>query len=661
MELKRLLRVLQDRWYVIVGVGLLGLFAGWYFTNLANDNREEQIKATIAIRFEAQEGQTADALESEREATLGRARQAATSLLTADKTSVIEIDPTGLLVFRAIGNSDEEAAAKAGALVKAYLAVDPTAGGPVDERLADVLESAATIQEQIDELQIVLTPEQQALATRHALLDQQIVATTDALIQALVEEQSASAADTPAVTARRQRLQEALDDLKAEKALLDPAPSVVLSVADQFRLTSLQNGLALLATEYEQLNLRKLGIIDTGTIEPPTFEDLTGKPANPWINGLIGFLGGVAIALFGLVFINRAKKPIWLPEDLEIAFLGDVPARKLGAAVGESWYDTTEGGARKPAIQALRSVVEAQLPSSGATLALTAHNVSAAGVHALATDLAVSMASAGSSVLLVDADFASDSAVAEYKVGGSSLSGVLALNSESLGFERAVAAAVSNALFIRPDLAVVPSGPPPPSPGDAMAGRQFRAFIEEASKHFDVVVVAVGDIGTPAAQVAMQRLRRSVLVLSPGRSTMPQVNGLVFDVVQRQVSIMGAVFLERSERTLWGMGERQVEHVAPETHVAPVSSPMSRLSHYPSPTHRGTGGMSPDSLHDLVDRVGTLQVASEASEFGRELLSALDGASPEVAFEAVGDYLVSRVEDMMTASYGQGDFSDDVV
>ncbi len=662
MELKRLLRVLRDRWYVILGVGLLGLVAGWYFTNLANENREDQIQATIFLRFEAQEGQTADALETERDATLERARAAAGDLISPEEASLIDIDPlTGRLFFRAFGQTTDEANAKANALLDAYLAVDPAAGGPVGARLDDILTKAATIQAQIDELQIALTPEEQALVNRHAFLDQQIVATTETLIQTLVEEEAASPADLPEVSARRQRLEEAVDDLKAEKASLDPAPSTVLSVSDQMKLTSLQNGLALLTTRFEQLNLRELGIIDSGSIDPVVFANLTGEPANPWINGLIGFLGGVAVALFGLVFINRAKKPIWLPEDLEIAFLGDVPARRLGAGVGEAWYDTTEGGSRKPAIQALRSVVEAQLPSSGATLALTAHNVPAAAVHALATDLAVSMASAGSSVLLVDADFASDSAVAEYKVGGSSLSGVLALNSESMGFDRAVAAAVANSLFIRPDLAVVPSGPPPPSPGDAMAGRQFRAFIEEASRHFDVVVVAVGDIGNPAAQVAMQRLRRSVLVLSPGRSTMPQVNGLVFDVVQRQVSIMGAVFLERWERTLWGMGERHVEHVAPETHVVPASSPMSRLSHYPTPTHRGTGGGSPDSLHDLVDRVGSLQVASEASEFGRELLSALDGASPEVAFEAVGDYLVSRVEDMMTASYGQGDFSDDVV
>jgi len=52
---------------------------------------------------------------------------------------------------------------------------------------------------------------------------------------------------------------------------------------------------------------------------------------------------------------------------------------------------------------------------------------------------------------------------------------------------------------------------------------------------------------------------------------------------------------------------------------------MSRLSHYPSPTHKGsTGGSSADSLQNLVDRVGSLQEAAEANEFGRELLTALD-------------------------------------
>jgi len=665
MELKRLLRVLRDRWYVILGVGLLGLLAGWYFTNLANDNRQQQIQATIAIRFDPQESQTAEALAVQRETTLERARLAAGELLFADPTTkFVEIDPaTGHLVFRALGTTNAEANDNVVPLLQAYLAVDPAAGGSVETRLADVLEKAEDIQAQIEELQITLTPAEQALVASLAALDQQILATTEALTQALVDEDAASPVELPGATARREQLQEALAEYESERASLGATPQTTLSVEDQFRLTSLQNGLAILAADYEQLNLRGLGIIDSGTVDPVIFVNLTGEAANPAINGLIGLIGGIALALFGLIFITRARKPIWLPEDIDLPFLGEVPTRRVGAGMGEAWYDTTEGGVRKPAIQALRSVVEAQLPSTGATLAVTAHNVAAPGVHALTTDLAVAMASAGSSVLLVDADFASDSSMGEYRVGGSSLSGALALNPESVGFERSVAAAVAGALFVRPDLAVVPAGPPPQSPGDALAGRQFRAFVEEAVRHFDVVVVAVGDISTPAAQVAMQRLRRSVLVLTPGKSTMPQVNGLVFDVAQRQVSMLGALFLQRSERSVWGMGERHVEQAIPEPihHPSPTTSPISRLSHYPSAGTRGTALLPPESLQSLADRVGSLQESGSDGGFGQELLASLDGASPDVAFDAVTDYLISRVEDMMIAGYGQGDFSDDLI
>ena len=111
------------------------------------------------------------------------------------------------------------------------------------------------------------------------------------------------------------------------------------------------------------------------------------------------------------------------------------------------------------------------------------------------------------------------------------------------------------------------------------------------------------------------------------------------------------------------VGRAQVEHhVCPEqSHVAKhQQSPVSRLSYYPSPD-RGMTAPPQDSLQDLADRIGTLQEAAQASDFGRELLSALDGAPKEVAYEAVADYLVSRVEDMMNANYGEGEFSDAVI
>ncbi len=512
-------------------------------------------------------------------------------------------------------------------------------------------------------LQGSLTPEEQQLVIDHARLDAQISATEERLVEARLDEVAALPADAAAAGIFVQQLEEELSELNASKAALPPSPVTELSVADQMEIASLQNVLATLAAQHQELTLRRLGIIEEATSITPTTRDLSGTEPSALVNGLIGMLAGAAVAVFALIFITRGTKPVWLPEDLDIPFLGQVPTRRLGSGVGEAWYDTTEGGARKPAIQALRSVIEAQLPSTGATLAVTGHHVSPQGVHALATDLAVSMASAGSTVLLVDADFTSDAALTEYRVGGSSLSGILALNPESIGFERAVASAVSDSLFVRPGLAVVPSGPPPASPGDALAGRQFRGFLEEATKHFDAIVVSVGDMASPAAQVAMQRLRRSMLVLTPGRSKVPQINGLIFDVVQRQVSILGAVFLERSERAIWGMSDRTVEYqAAPEqSHVAKhQQSPVSRLSYYPSPD-RGMTAPPQDSLQNLADRIGTLQEAAQTSDFGRELLAALDGAPKEVAYEAVADYLVSRVEDMMNANYGEGEFSDAVI
>ncbi|MDP9496011.1 MAG: hypothetical protein M3P87_12330, partial [Actinomycetota bacterium] len=241
MELKRLLRVLRDRWYVILGVGLLGLFAGWYFTDLTNENRAQQIRASIFIRFEAQEGQTAEALETERETSLAKATLAAGELLGEDPTSKVEIDPlTGRLAFRAFGETNEEANEKARSLVDAYLAVDPGAGGPIEEALQAVLDKAAIIQDQIAELQLTLTPEEQALVSELAEFDLQILANEEALTQARVDEDAASSIELPEATARRQNLEAALIELKAQRAALGLAPSTTLSIADQFRLTSLQ-------------------------------------------------------------------------------------------------------------------------------------------------------------------------------------------------------------------------------------------------------------------------------------------------------------------------------------------------------------------------------------------------------------------------------------
>ena len=258
-----------------------------------------------------------------------------------------------------------------------------------------------------------------------------------------------SATATPASPAARGQ---SLQRPDTEKAALGPARSPTLSVADQLELASLQNGLAELAAAAraaDPAQLRNHRGSDDRFLSLSTTSPVT-EP-NALVNGLIGMLAGAAVAIFALIFITRGTKPVWLPEDLEIPFLGQVPARRArvrgwGGLVRHHRRRGTEAGHPGIAIGG-----RGPTPLDGGHACRDrSPRESCRAVHALATDLAVSMASAGSTVLLVDADFTSDAAVAEYRVGGSSLSGVLALNPESIGFERAVASAVSDSLFVRP-------------------------------------------------------------------------------------------------------------------------------------------------------------------------------------------------------------------
>jgi Mrp family chromosome partitioning ATPase len=658
---------------VVLVIGLLGAIGAWAFTSLANQNREARYQAEIALAFQPVEGQSASDFEDAISNNLTVALIAAQELLAEDPTSGITADTEGArLLFSALGESRAEATAKADALLQAFLLVDPLlAGAEVTDRLEQVQAAALDVEARLDalneEINPTIPPDQ--LAQINAL-DLQIEAFSSALVELVVAEATALSADRPAITQQKESVDATLEALRQQRAVLPSLEPDLPTAQQQLELAALQAQLAELQADYQRLYLRQAGYTDDASREPPEVSDLSATPGSGLVNAGIGFIGGLAVALFGLIFLNNSRKTIWLPEDLAVPLLADVPGRRTVGGVGHSWYDNTGGSPRKTAIQGLRSGVEARLAGTGGVLAIAGHRTGVHAVHALITDLAVSMASAGASVLLVDADLESDAALAEYQIGGPSLSAILKLSPDSLLLDREVGNVIAAAYTIRPNLDVLPSGPPPPTPADALSGRQFRAFVQEASKRYDYVVMAVGDVRSTAAQVAMQRIGRAAVVLTPGRSTEPQVTKLISDISARQVATLGAIFVQRSEGPVKGQAEPVPETArssrAQETQV-PASSPLTRLSHYPFSVERSATGAAPTSLRSLADRVGS-PVPADGFEaitedqgddhLGSDLLTVLADVSPAEAYDAVADYVVSRVEDMMMAVPGQGDFSE---
>jgi hypothetical protein len=297
------------------------------------------------------------------------------------------------------------------------------------------------------------------------------------------------------------------------------------------------------------------------------------------------------------------------------------------------------------------------------TIAITGHNTPAIDVQMLAVDLAGSMASAGESVLLIDANFDSRTALGEYRVGGASLADILRMQPESPDFDSAIDSVVAKAHVIRPGLAVIPSGPPPGSPADALAGRQYRSLIASAADRHDVTIIVVDDFGAPSSQVAMQRLHHGILVTTPGRATETELNGLLAEAERLRIGIDGAVFLGKRRRMTGLFRSRETtenkrQEKGPTEGTAhgdgPSSSPMTRLGSYSIPDERRTALVQHSPLGDLASSFG-LSRDEPKSGLGGELLTAMNATSPERAYEAVADYVVSRAEDMVTARYGYGD------
>ncbi len=428
MELNRLKRILRDRWLVVLVIALLGAIGAWAFTGLANQQRESRWQAEAAITFTPIEGQTIDDLGDRVNNNLGFATLAAQDLLAEDPTSTITADLNGArLLFTAYGGSREEANAKVEALKQAYFEGDPLlAGQDVEERLQTTINQAAAVEQELKALEEEITPPvDPAVRQEITNLDLRIQALTEAMVTLTASQAAALPADRQAITEQLNGVIESLNTLQTQRASLPSLEPGTPTVEQQLRQQSLQNSLTVLQAEYQTLFMRLLGISENTVTEPTNFTDLTAGPGSGPVNAAIGFAGGLAVALFALIFINNTRKAIWLPEDLGVSLLADVPGRRTVGGVGPSWYDNTGSSPRKSAIQGLRSGVEARLAGTSGAIAISGNRVPAATVHALVTDLAVSMASAGSSVLLVDADLESDSALAEYQIGGPSLSAIL--------------------------------------------------------------------------------------------------------------------------------------------------------------------------------------------------------------------------------------------
>jgi hypothetical protein len=665
MELNRLRRVIRERWWLVVLIAVIGFLAAFGFTTLGNRNLDTIYEAVIPLRFEPQEGETIQDLTKEVTEASAFAILAADSLLRQYPGSSIFPDTSsGRLLFSARGDTQEEALERAQELISAYYAADPVAGGDIEAQLGLLEEQAIAVAEQIEQMQPALSAEEQLTLNEHQILDRSIASIGDQIVALNVADATATDTERQANAAAREGLHETLEALVQRKSALGPPPVAELSTSEQLRLDTLRLRLDLLKTEYQNLSLRSVGISSGEIQETASLSDITPRPSSPVLNGVIGLVIGAGVALFALILTTRLRREVWLAEDVPVTVLGRVPHRKVANTPGPSWYDSVVGGRRKEGIQAIRTALDGLLGHGSTGFAVSGDRVGPEATQALAADIAGSFASAGRSVLLVDADYANPSTSTEFDVGEPSLSTILNKAGDARAADQA-RTYLEEAIMTRPYLAVIPAGEPPDTPADFLAGAGFRLLIDTAREMFDVVIVVAGDAGGATSQVVTQRVGAALIAIAPGRTTSPHISSVLGDLQAQRVVLPGVVMIHGSEpRTAMARGPR-LSQIRKRSNITDRDA-VNRLGSYPFPGMKRSLDHAEGSLTSLTSGLETAEatareVTSEEDQLGVQVLEALRRGDPHESYDRVADYVVARVEDVMTAVPGQENVSEDLI
>jgi capsular exopolysaccharide synthesis family protein len=270
----------------------------------------------------------------------------------------------------------------------------------------------------------------------------------------------------------------------------------------------------------------------------PALLDRPDLPKKLAVGGLVGLLLGVLLLWFLDRLDDRMNSFTELQDSFDEDVVGQVP-REKGGRSGKQLPLVEPDDSRHALVEAFRNLRSSLLYMAEAgerprTLLVTS-SVPNDGKSFIAANLAITMAGAGSRVLLVDADLRKGALHHRFEVASEpGLSEVLA---RGLNWETAVQTTRFSKLFL------LPRGAFTPNSSELFLHEATRNFLKEAAARYDYVlldtvpVMAADDVTSLAPQVD------GVLFVIRAIFTSARVARAALDLLyQRQVRVLGLIF-----------------------------------------------------------------------------------------------------------------------
>ena len=274
--------------------------------------------------------------------------------------------------------------------------------------------------------------------------------------------------------------------------------------------------------------------------EVPNSPVRPNKKLNMLFAVLLGLLGGIGLAFFFEYLDNTVKTPDDLKVRLDVPYLGPVPDFSADmAGTGEEWEGllVAQDSPKASAAEAYRGLRTAIMFSTAdreqQTLLISSAGPSE-GKSLTSSNLAVTMAQAGTSTLLIDADFRKPMLHKIFGVPREKGFSNLIVGAAGLD-EVIVHTGVSG-------LDIIPSGHIPPNPAELLGSDNIKVQIAALKKKYDRIIFDSPPImPVTDAIVLSTQIDEVLLVVKAGSTTRELLGRAVEQLRGVRANILGAV------------------------------------------------------------------------------------------------------------------------
>jgi capsular exopolysaccharide synthesis family protein len=271
---------------------------------------------------------------------------------------------------------------------------------------------------------------------------------------------------------------------------------------------------ALLAKIKEQKITEKIQMINVWIIdvaETPKFPAKPRKMRNITLGFIFGLFGGIGFAFFIEYLDNTIKSPEDVEESLKIPVLGVIPSLKDKRKNIEDVVATEPSSVLTENYRAVRTAVMLSSAGEPPKCLMITSMASGEGKTATATNLAVAIAKAGRSVLLVDGDMRRPKLHKIFEMDNSS-----GLSTYLTG--------ASNGKILKQssieNLSVMTAGPIPPTPSELLNSSRMKQLVKNLSSRFDHIIFDSAPVmSVTDSQILSKISDGTIIVARSGQTT----------------------------------------------------------------------------------------------------------------------------------------------